>query len=449
MTTNPLLNFLTDDSVRHVKVGFADIDGVLRGKVIHKEKFLDSLTNGLRFCDVTFGWDTQDALYEQPSVTGWHTGFPDTTCYPDLSTARLVPYQENTPFVLADFGEGGASFCPRTLLRTVAARCQQMGYHAECAQEFEWYNFKETPQSIREKGYRDLRPLSPGMFGYSLLRTSQHSEYYYDLFRQFEGLNIELEGLHTETGPGVYEAAIAHAPLRRSADEAFLFKSAVKEIAALHGITASFMAKFNASLPGCSGHIHQSLWSADGKRNMFYDAAAPHKMSQLMEHFLAGQLYCLPFIMPMYAPTINSYKRLVEGAWAPTRLSWGVENRTCAVRVINNHEKYTRLEMRVPGSDSNPYLAIAASLASGLYGVANKLPLELPLVTGNAYAQSDALRLPSDLKAATDKMKGSEIAAQLFGADFCAHFIQSREWEWKQYAASVSDWELSRYFEII
>lgn len=449
MNKSELIRFLEERKAAQVKLAFADVDGILRGKVIRKEKFLETLDSGLRFCDVVFGWDSQDRLYSNSQVTGWHSGFPDGTCFPDPGSMRLIPYQNNIPFVLADFGVAGQTFCPRSLLKKVSGLCEDMGYHAEFAQEFEWYNFLENAHSLQLKGFKGLQPLSPGMFGYSILRTSQHSEFYYDLFSKLEMMDIAVEGLHTETGPGVYEAAIEHRSLPKAADDAVVFKNAVKEIASLHGIAASFMAKFNSSLPGCSGHIHQSLWSADGGTNLFFDTSEDLNMSKLMRHYLAGQLFCLPYIMPMYAPTVNSYKRLVEGAWAPTRLCWGVENRTAAIRVLNSSEKLTRLEMRVPGSDSNPYLAMAASLASGLYGIRHELGLYIPEVQGNAYGQKDLEYLPDNLKDATEKMKRSEIAAELFGKGFCEHFIQSREWEWQQYALSVSDWELNRYFEII
>ena len=203
------------------------------------------------------------------------------------------------------------------------------------------------------------------------------------------------------------------------------------------------------NLPGCSGHIHQSLWNQDKSENLFYNSEDTHQMSDLMKQYLAGQLYCLPHILPMYAPTVNSYKRLVEGAWAPTTVTWGVENRTTAVRVINSAARYTRIEMRVPGADTNPYLAITAALASGLYGIKNKLSLDKPLTVGSAYANSQHRKLPVNLNEASNAMKDSSIAKELFGENFVEHFTQTRLWEWRQFSQHVSDWELKRYFEII
>lgn len=452
MNKEQLIAYIKDNNIQKIKFAFADIDGVLRGKVISQKKLLDGMQAGYGFCDVVFGWDINDATYDNVQLTGWHSGYPDKLCFIDLSTFRIVPWQDDIPFFLADFsGPDGKNLpaCPRSLLKRIAKECKGMGYHAEFAQEFEWFNFKETPESLQQKGFANMQPLSPGMFGYSILRTSQNSEFYYDLFNLLTRFDIPVEGLHTETGPGVYEAAIMHDEVLKAADKAVLFKTAVKEIAAKHGISATFMAKWNADLPGCSGHIHQSLWTEDQSRNLFFDDKEVNKMSELHKQYLAGQLYCMPHLLPMYAPTINSYKRLVEGAWAPTTITWGIDNRTTALRVINTNEAYTRLETRIPGSDTNPYLAMAAALASGLYGIKNKLTLNTVATVGNGYQDKSNGSLHSNLFDAATAMQKSTIAKELFGDDFVAHFTQTRLWEHRQYAKSVSDWELKRYFEII
>jgi glutamine synthetase len=227
-----------------------------------------------------------------------------------------------------------------------------------------------------------------------------------------------------------------------------LFKTAVKEIAYKHGIIATFMAKIREDLPGCGGHVHQSLWDKDGKTNLFYDEQGNHHMSSLMKSYLAGQLFCLPEILPFFAPTINSYKRLVEGAWAPTTLTWGIDNRTVAIRALPGSKESSRLETRVIGADVNPYLAIAACLAAGLYGIKNNLSLQSP-VTGNGYLDRSHGVLPGTLNDATQRLKTSSIAKELFGEAFVSHFVQTREWEWRQHLKVVTDWEYKRYFEII
>ena len=208
------------------------------------------------------------------------------------------------------------------------------------------------------------------------------------------------------------------------------------------------MAKINENLPGCGGHVHQSLWDEDSKKNLFFDGKDKHKMSELMQHYVAGQMFCLPQLLPMYAPTINSYKRLVEGAWAPVTLTWGVDNRTVALRVLSNGDKSCRLETRVIGADANPYLAMAAALASGLYGIKNKMKLQAP-TAGNGYLDFSNGELPRTLQEATTAMKNSAVASEILGEAFTEHFTLTREWEWKQHLKSVTDWEYKRYFEII
>lgn len=338
--------------------------------------------------------------------------------------------------------------CPRGLLKRVIAQAAAAGFSAVFSQEFEWFNFL-APAAGEPLSPATLKPMTQGMFGYSILRASQGSAYFHALFDDLKRYGVPLEGLHTETGPGVYEAAILYADVLEAADRAVLFKAGVKEIAHRHGVVPTFMAKISADLPGCSGHVHQSLWTADGSRNLFYDSATPTGMSAVMESYIAGQLFCLPHILPMVAPTVNSYKRLVEGAWAPTTLTWGIDNRTVALRALPGSDKSTRLETRVVGSDSNPYLAMAACLAAGLYGVREGLMLTTPATRGNGYADKSHGVLPRNLWEATQNMRHSALAAALFGEGFVDHYVRTREWEWRQFGAAVTDWEWKRYFEII
>lgn len=434
-----------------IKFAVTDIDGVLRGKIISMSKFKKAIQEGVGFCNVIFGWDMNDVTYDNGLTSGWHTGYPDAIATIDLATERKVPWQNNIPFFMADFSQSKemAESCPRTLLKRIRKQCIDMGYVPNFAKEFEWFNFKETPESLKEKNFVNPTPLTPGMFGYSLLRTSEKSDFYYDLFNLLRQFNVPLEGLHTETGDGVYEACIEYCDIIDAADKAVLFKTAVKEIAYKHELVATFMAKWNSNLPGCSGHIHQSLWNTTGDTNLFYNAGNENNMSDLLKHYIAGQLYCLPHILPMYAPTINSYKRYVPGSWSSTSVSWGIENRTTALRVINHSHITTRLETRVPGADANPYLSLSAALASGLYGIKNKLPLNIAGTKGNEYEQTNNKRFPETLHDAIVAMKSSNIANELFGEKFVDHFIRTREWEWRQYVKKVTDWELKRYFEII
>jgi glutamine synthetase len=404
------------------------------------------LDGGFGFCNVVFGWDSNDLAYEGMKYTGWHTGYPDAVAHLDLKTFRTVPWDQDVPFFLGDFD---LDICPRSLLRRVQAQSEKAGFKAFFGQEFEWFNFEETPQSANAKGFRDLTPLTPGMFGYSVLRSTLNNPFFTDLFDLLTRFDIPIEGLHTETGPGTYEAAIAHSGILEAGDRAVLFKTAVKEIAYKHGIMATFMAKINENLPGCGGHVHQSLWDKTAKKNLFFDGKDKDSLSDTAKSYIAGQLHCLPYILPMFAPTINSYKRLVEGAWAPTTLTWGIDNRTTALRVLNGSSNACRIETRVIGSDVNPYLAMAACLAAGLYGIRKKMKLKQPATVGNGYRDYSNGTLPHTLIDATNQMKTSPIAEELFGKAFVDHFVQSRDWEWRQHLKAVTDWEYKRYFEII
>jgi len=437
MNKSALIEQLKSKKQTWIKIAFTDIDGVLRGKIIHIDKLIHAFENQMGFCEVVFGWDSQDMLYPKADLAGWHNGFPDTLMNLDSDTLREIPWENQLPFLMADFSQSDHPACPRNLLKKIAARTAKLGFETKFAQEFEWFFFHQSDHS----------PISSGMFGYSHLRLSQNSEFVQQILQNCAQFGITIEGFHTETGPGVYEACIQPDEILKAADHAVLFKSAIKELAYKHGYQASFMAKQKASLPGCGGHIHQSLWSMD--KNLFYNPTTADHMSDTMKSYLAGQLYCLPFIIPMFAPTINSYKRLVPDTWAPTTVSWGIENRTTALRALNNHEKLTRLEMRVPGADVNPYLAFAASLASGLYGIEHKLSLNDIETKGNAYTSKQLKKLPNNLSLATATMRNSKIAKALFGDYFVKHFCMSREWEVDNFNKHVTDWEKNRYFEII
>jgi glutamine synthetase len=451
MTTQAILEYVKNHRSGKVKIAFTDIDGILRGKYISVEKFLNVIDDKTGFCDVIFGWDSNDVAYDNATYTGWHTGYPDAPCKLDINTFRKIPWENDIPFFLGELTESegrSTHVCPRQLLKKVLADATGEGLTPLFSQEFEWFNFKETPHSIQEKNYKNLQPLSPGMFGYSILRSTLVNPFFTDLFDLLKKFEVPLEGLHTETGPGVLEAAIVYSDIVEAADRAVLFKSSVKEIAYKHGIMATFMAKISENLPGCGGHVHQSLWDKSQKKNVFHSDKDPQGMSDVMKNYVAGQLYCLPQILPMFAPTVNSYKRLVEGAWAPTTLTWAVDNRTVAFRVLSGGNKSCRLETRVIGSDVNPYLAMAACLASGLYGIKNNLKLQEP-TKGNGYRDVSHGTIAANLHDATQKMKSSTVAKEIFGENFVNHFGQTREWEWRQHLKAVTDWEFKRYFEII
>ena len=451
---HPALKAVEKSGAQKVKVAVSDIDGILRGKYLHIDKFKGAAepypAGGFGFCDVVFGWDSSDQCNDNTSVTGWQHGFPDALARLDLDTARNVPWDNNVPFFIGEFINSDGTphpLCPRQTLKKVIQRAAKMGVNPMCGMEFEWFNFLENSHSWESKKGVGPTPLTPGMFGYSLLRMNQNREFFNAIQDEMLQFGVPIEGLHTETGPGVYEAAIAFSDALTQADRAILFKTGTKEIGARFGIMPSFMAKWNAAYPGCSGHIHQSM--SDGKNNLFADAKGRHGMSKMFESYLAGQVAHLMEFAPMFWPTINSYKRLVDGFWAPVKPTWGVDNRTASFRVITGSPKSTRLETRCPGADVNPYLAMAAVIAAGLDGVEKGMKLTAPAIHGTNGGAENIPRAPRTLIETTRNFQQSKVARDWLGDTFVDHFAATREWEWRQWLDGVTDWELKRYFEII
>lgn len=442
-----LASFLDQHGITRHKIGVFDIDGVLRGKYVNRDKFLSAAEKGLGFCDVVLGWDVNDQLYDNASVSGWHTGYRDAPVTLDLSTTRVLPFEPNTVFVLGGFSGAYEAVCPRAVLRRTLERAASMGFDVKAACEYEFFVFDETPHSAREKGYRNLTPFTPGMFGYSTIRNTVHHDLYHELLGEMEALDCALEGLHTETGPGVLEAAIAVDEASRAADKAALFKTFTKVLLQRRGLMGTFMAKWSNDYPGQSGHMHVSLERAG--TNVFFDDSDAEGLSPTMRQFLAGQVKYMPQVLPMVCSTINAYRRLVPGMWAPTSASWGIENRTTAIRAIPAGPKGTRSEYRLGPADANPYLGLAAAIATGLRGIEEGLE-PIPPVLGNAYeAPGEAEPLPTSLRAATDSFSRSTAARELFGDTFVEHYAATRDWEVREHQKHVADWDLARYFEII
>jgi glutamine synthetase len=442
--------FVEEGGHAYVKVGVTDVDGILRGKYLARDKFLSALEKGFGFCDVIVGWDSNDQLYDNVVYTGWHTAYPDAPVRILPDTGRVMPFEGGTPFFLCELAEEAEKICPRGLLRRVVAKAADMGFSAAGAVEYEFFLFDETPESVRQKGYRDLKPMTPGFFGYSVLRSSVHAEFYRELLDTCRAMDMAIEGLHTETGPGVLEAAIGVDEALRAADKAVLFKTFVKVVAQRRGLMATFMAKWSRDWPGQSGHIHLSLKDKAGGKPVFHDASAERGMSQAMRHFIGGQQKLMPELLAMVASTVNSYSRLIPGFWAPTSATWGIENRTTALRAIPGSPSAQRVEYRIAAADANPYVAMAAALASGLWGIENAVEPKAP-VAGNAYEAPPppGLDLPRTLWEAAQRLKGSDTARALFGNEFVDHFAATREWEEREFRKHITDWELSRYFEII
>jgi glutamine synthetase len=438
--------------IRKVKVGGFDVDGVLRGKYISPTKFWSALEKGFGFCDVIFGWDITDELYDNAAVTGWSTGYPDALAKIDTSTFRVLPDAPDTAHFLVDFyTQDGKPHpaCPRNLLKSVRQRAADAGFTTRFSAEFEFWVFQETPDSLHQKGFRGIDPLSPGMFGYSWLRQGQLQPLVDDILDTCEAYDIEIEGIHTETGPGVWEAAIRYDDVLAAADKAALFKTTVKQICSRHDLTATFMAKWSPDFPGSSGHLHQSLWDAGNQINLFA-AAGSDSLSETGLFYLGGLVSLAPELTALYSPFINSYKRYVPGLWAPLNATWGIENRTCGSRVIlGPSDSAARIELRQTAADINPHVAMATCLGSGLYGIANAVSPP-PETSGDATTAGEAaLALPLTLEAAVARLRESKAAREVLGDAFVDHYLRTRDWECRQYNRSVSEWELRRYFEAV
>ena len=441
---------------RPAMLGLADIDGVLRGKFVSASKLASLRAKGGGFCDCVFGWDMDDALYDSSAdaITGWHSGFPDARYRLVGASERALP-EDGTAYFVGEFAgaEGGDHpLCPRTLLRRVLGRAARHGLAVRAGLEYELFVFKETPASVREKGYRNLQPFTPGNFGYSVLRAAANADVFEALMRYCANFHMPLEGLHCETGPGVWEGALAVAEGLEAADRATLFKTFSKAFFQRHGLVATFMAKWSMDYPGQSGHYHFSLLDGEGG-NVF--AGADETLTDAARWAIGGLCRYVPEFLPMLAPTVNSFTRLVKGAWAPTAATWGMDNRTAAFRFVPasaEDKTQQRIECRVGGADASPYLASAATLGAALIGIEKRL--EPPAaVVGNAYEVEATLpaerRFAPTLRNAAERFAESAAARDIFGEAFVSHFARSRLWESRQHERHVDSWQLARYFEIV
>ncbi len=452
---------IDEKQIEFVKIGAADIEGVYRGKRVATKYFLNSLEDGFGQCDVLFGWDIAENVLPNLKVSNWERGFADIVMKPDLSTFALVPWEENVASCICDlWTEHGepVSVSPRYVLNNVVERARAMGFEPKAASELEFRFFRENQVSVREKDFGpNLTPLNPGMNCYAISQSSADDHLLGRIARMMIAYGVEIEGYNREHGPGMYEMNLRYSDAVVAADRTMLFKTGVKEICHQLGFTASFMAKWNDQEDGSSGHSHMSLWDRANGHNAFWDEGKEGHMSETMRQFLAGVLDKMPEFMVLYAPVINSYKRYVEGTWAPLNTTWGMDNRTCSVRIINVGRNAIRVENRVPGADANFYLVFAATLASGLYGIERKLELPARL-DGNAYdptvvaaalEQGRVKALARNLTDSTDLLERSEIAREYLGNDFVEHFVATRRWEVKEYEKAVTNWDRRRYLELI
>jgi glutamine synthetase len=448
-----LRTFVEDNNIHSFKMGAVDLDGLWRGKRVAADYFVESVAQtGSFMCNILFGWDLQDIPIPNLKYTGSHTGYPDVNVRPDMSTLRLVPWEPGVASVICDvFERDGtpAVHSPRQILRSMIERSEAMGLKPVVAYEFEFYLLRGSANELELRGWRDLEPISQGHHTYSIDRDAGTEFLMGDVRRQLADYGVHIEASNSEHGPGQYEVNIHYGDALKAADSAMLLKHTVKEIAAQHGYTATFIAKLKSEWAGSSGHVHLSMVDEEGTP-VFSNPEDPGNLSEIGSRFMAGLIANGPAFVPIYLPTTNSYKRVATADWAPTTMTWGVDNRTVAIRSIPSAGTPARVENRMAGADANPYLVIAASLASGLDGIVNELvPPER--IVGDGYANLDekTTAVTMTLADAVNEFTASEVTRKYFGDEFVEHYAALRRWEIEKAAAAVTDWEIARYLEHI
>lgn len=440
MRLDELDKAVAEGSVDTVLLAIADMEGRLQGKRLMASHFLsDVAEHGAEGCNYLLAVDVDMNTVEGYAMSSWSRGYGDFVMNPDLETVRPVPWQEGTVMVMADLAWHDGSdvvASPRQILRRQLARLAERGWRAFAGTELEFMVFRDTYEDAWRAGYRDLTPANLYNVDYSLLGTARVEPLIRRIRNSMAGAGMTVETSKGECNFGQHEINFLYDEALATADGHAIYKNGAKEIAAQEGCALTFMAKWDER-EGNSCHIHCSLADADGQNVFGTDRA-------LFDQFVAGQLACLRELTLLFAPQINSYKRFVEGSFAPTAVAWGNDNRTCALRVVG-HGQGLRVENRMPGADVNPYLALAAMIAAGLHGIENALELE-PAFEGNAY-ESDKPRVPHTMHAARDLFASSEVARSAFGAEVVDHYLNRAQVELTAFESSVTDWERYRGFE--
>jgi glutamine synthetase len=445
LTVDQLRTLVGGGSVDTVLLALPDLQGRLQGKRLSAGYFLDEvLAHGTEACNYLLAVDVEMNTVDGYAISSWDGGYGDFVLRPDLSTLRHVPWQPGTVLLLADaFGDGGPPVAPapRQVLRRQRDRLAERGLTAYAGTELEFLVFRDSYESAWHHGYRNLTPANDYNVDYSLLGTARIEPLLRRIRNSMTGAGLYVESAKGECNRGQHEIVFRYAEAQVTCDNHVIYKNGAKEIAAAEGVSLTFMAKYDQR-EGNSCHLHLSLRSGDGEPVLAGDRSPG--FSRLMEHFLAGQLACLPELTLLLAPNINSYKRFQAGSFAPTAVAWGLDNRTCALRVVG-HGESLRVENRVPGGDVNPYLAVAAMIAAGLYGLERELELE-PAYQGNAY-RSGKPRVPTTLPEAARLFAASTVARAAFGEDVVGHYLNAARVEIEAFESSVTDWERYRGFE--
>ncbi|MFJ3979151.1 glutamine synthetase family protein [Streptomyces sp. NPDC090021] len=430
-----------------VVLAFPDMQGRLQGKRFAAQFFLDEvLAHGTEGCNYLLAVDTDMNTVDGYEMSSWDRGYGDFAMRPDTATLRRIPWNPGSAFILADLAwndDTPVVAAPRQILRRQLERLAEHGYTAMVGTELEFMVFQDTYEQAWNAGYRGLTPANQYNIDYSVLGTGRIEPLLRRIRNEMQAAGLTVESAKGECNLGQHEIAFRYDEALTTCDQHSVYKTGAKEIAAQEGVSLTFMAKYDER-EGNSCHIHLSLTDTDGRNVMAGEDHEEHGMSPVMRHFLAGQLAALRDFSLLYAPNVNSYKRFRPGSFAPTAVAWGLDNRTCALRVVG-HGRSMRFENRLPGGDVNPYLAVAGLVAAGLYGIENRLELP-PICTGNAYT-GDYAHVPATLREAAELWENSEIAKAAFGPEVVAHYRNMARVELDAYDSAVTDWELRRSFE--
>jgi glutamine synthetase len=435
-----------------VRCMFTDHPGRFMGKRVLPDFFLEEILGeeGLHACLYLLAIDMEMEPLPGYEYASWDTGYGDFRMVPDMSTLRICPWLDRTAMVICDIAdeEDGApvTVSPRQILRDQISKAAEMGFTVKTGSELEFYLFRDSYTDIADGGYRNLRPSSTYIMDYHMLQTTRDEWLIRQIRNGMRGAGIPVEFSKGEFGKGQHEVNITYSDALSNADHHSLYKHGVKEIALLNGVAATYMAKWTMAEAGSSCQLHSSVWIADGTESLMHDADAPHHLSETYRWWMGGLMATAREMAWMYAPFVNAYKRYLLGSWAPTAIGWSRDNRTCGFRTVGEHTGF-RVECRLPGADANPYLAFAATIASGMWGIRNKVePPEMFL--GNAYEAKDVPRVPTSLHEAVETFRGSTIAREAFGDFVFEHLLNTAEQEQIIFDNTcVTDWELTRYFE--
>ncbi len=452
LTVEGLRALIDSGEIDTVLVVFPDLQGRFMGKRVTGHYVLDHLVDGgnsIEACNYLLAVDADMNVLPGYRFASWDLGYGDFSCVPDWSTLRRIPWIDRTALVICDLADeethAPVDVAPRQILRRQVERAAALGYTTMFGSELEFFLFRESYEDAAAKGYTNLTPQNDYVLDYHILQTTKDEYLIRQIRNGMDGAGVPVEFSKGEAEAGQHEINLRYSDAMTMADRHSVYKNGVKEIAALNGQAITFMAKYDHTKVGSSCHIHSSVWNADATRSLMWDEAGAHHMSDVFRWWLGGQLAAARELSWCYAPFVNSYKRYQPDSWAPTAVGWGRDNRTLGFRVVSHGQGF-RVENRVPGADANAYLAFAATIAAGLWGIENKVEPGEPY-EGNGYTAADLERVPHSLVDAIASFRDSEIAKAAFGDDVHYHLLNTAQQEWNYFCNAVTDWERRRGFE--